>query len=137
MRLITLPEKIDYLFDIIDHINREIHNNLSELNDHWGNLIDNEKDVIENTRDVFNKIIEHVDEENINKYGAICYLIALQYKTKNSICYKPIKFSIEVTKIIEQLEIKPKENLMEKFDANEYGLILKNVLNIVRASRTH
>ena len=136
MRFITLPWKINYLFDIIIHINKDINSNFPELNDHWGSPVNNKTDVIENTRDVFYRIIDYIDEENINKYGAICYLFALQYITTNSICYKPIKFSIEMTKLIEQLEVTTKENTLKEFDTVEYGKMLKTVLKVVSLTPT-
>lgn len=131
MRLIELPEQIDYLFDRLNHVNKELNANLSYINEKWGNNIETDEIVLDHAKNVFYKVIGQIDVNNINKYGAICYLIALQ-GMNNTVCSSPVKFSIEITRVLDSLEVKPEEDIVTEFDVTEYGLLIKNVLKKIK-----
>jgi len=124
MRLLRLPDKIDYLFDILSHINLYSIHSLEEQ--HWRGQIITDGCVVADAKNVFRMITE-VDETNINKYAAVCYLIALQ-AYGNSLCIEPIKFTIEILKMIEKLEVKPEEQIETEFDLCQIGSMIKNII---------
>lgn len=126
MRLLNLPIKIDYLLDRISHINSQMNTNLSHLKSYWSDELVLDLDIMEHTKSLIYSVIDYVNEENINKYGSMCYLIALQGSNKT--CSNPIKFSIEVTKVLDNLEVKPEEELIKDFDVEEYGTTIKKIL---------
>ena len=123
----SLSEKIDFLFDVnIPYLNKEIHN-LFQLNCFWNGSINNHSEVVNHSKEIFLKIIDGVNEENINKYGSICYLVSLQYRS-NWTCTKPVQFGSELFKILESMEVKPEEHIIRNFNHKEYESLLKNVM---------